>query len=432
MSSKTSKGRKGRSKKSSAKRKPKVALNQKKVTFLAASIIGVCIVALIVNTAVSSPKVNNIADVQPVAAEKKAEEKPVQKKEEEASSKKAASSSSQKPSEAKASKTENSPAGKTEAASSASASKEKAASSSVKKTEAPSSLKATAKAKDEPKKQASSPAQTSSSGKSTASSQKQNENAQVASVKKENKTSSSTIEEAKNIKKDSFDIPKAVNGATLVFVIDDAGLNVNNVKAYTSLPFPLTVAVLPKLAHSKECADAVRKAGKEVILHQPMQASNLNISPGPGAITPDMNSYEIAAVLDENLREVGPVKGLNNHEGSLITENVIKIGFVLDIAYGQGLYFLDSRTTSASQVVQAALERDYRVFERNAPFLDNAINREEMLQEIYKGLAIANKSGKAIIIGHVDKSVKILPDLLREMYPYLVAAGYKFSVPSAL
>ncbi len=229
-----------------------------------------------------------------------------------------------------------------------------------------------------------------------------------------------------------YAIPPAKNNATLIFVIDDAGYNVANVKAYASLPFPITIAVLPKLAHSKDSAYVVRANKKELILHQPMQSTNLKLNPGPGAITPDMTSAEIAALVKENLDEIGPeVKGLNNHEGSLITEDLSRIGTVLDVAKERKIYFLDSRTTVQTKAPQAASSRSMSIKERDV-FIDDIVSREEMLAQIYRGLDIANKNGKVIMIGHVDKSVKILPDLLRDMYPYLIAKGYKFAVPSQI
>lgn len=230
-----------------------------------------------------------------------------------------------------------------------------------------------------------------------------------------------------------FNIPPAKNAAKLAFVIDDGGMSVANVKKYTALPFPITVAVLPGLPHTAECAALVRRDGKELMLHQPMQAKNLGINPGPGAITPDMDSWAIQQIIEKNLGELGPgVKGFNNHEGSLITEDKLKMTFIIDLAMQKGLYFLDSRTTSQTQARQAALELDTHIMERNAPFLDNAVNREEMLAEIYKGLEVANRAGFAVIIGHVDKSAAVLPRLLEDMYPELVAKGYVFTTPSRL
>lgn len=231
--------------------------------------------------------------------------------------------------------------------------------------------------------------------------------------------------------KPKFDIPKAAEKAVLVFVIDDAGLNVEYTKRYATLPFPITIAVLPKLPHTKDCAYVVRSNGKELILHQPMQSMNLKLDPGPGKITADMKGLEILRTVQENLAELGPgVKGINNHEGSLITSDPIKIGYVMDVCDKEGIYFLDSRTTKDTQAPQAALERGTDFYEKNAPYIDNVLTREAMLSEIYKCLDVANKKGIAIMIGHVDKSADILPALLNEMYPYLVEKGYRFATPS--
>ena len=244
------------------------------------------------------------------------------------------------------------------------------------------------------------------------------------------------IEEKKPEKKPvpvaKFNIPQAVRGAKIAFVIDDAGLNVTNLKKYTGLNFPLTVAVIPKLSHTKECAQEIRASGKELILHQPMQAMNLKLNPGEGAIKPDMSLSDIYAQVLRNIAELGGgVKGINNHEGSLISADSMKIGAVLDAVSDSGIYFLDSRTTAQTQAPQAALERGMDIYERDV-FIDDVINRDEMIKQIYRGIGIANKKGRCIMIGHVDKSVKILPDLLREMYPELVAKGYNITTPSGL
>ena len=98
----------------------------------------------------------------------------------------------------------------------------------------------------------------------------------------------------------------------------------------------------------------------------------------------------------------------------------------------RGIYFLDSRTTAQTKAPQAALERDITIFEKSGPYIDNVVTRDAMKAELYRALDLANKNGKAIIIGHVDKSANILPKLLSDMYPYLVKAGYKFATPGML
>ena len=279
----------------------------------------------------------------------------------------------------------------------------------VKKQELPENKKSEAE-KNISRKDASSPVKQPEAPVSSASSEKP-----VPPVKKP----SSGIPE----------IPPAVNGAKLVLIFDDGGQNLSQLESFLALPFPVTVAVLPKLAHSKQAAERVRKSGKELMLHQPMQAINLSVNPGPGAITPDMTLYEIETLLRENIAEIGPVRGVNNHEGSLICEDEVKIGTVLQVCSNMGLYFVDSRTTSQTRVPQAAMSLGLSYYERNV-FIDNTKNRADIISEIMKGVSIANKNGTAIMIGHVW-SADVLPEILSELYPLLSGKGYVFTTVSA-
>ena len=195
---------------------------------------------------------------------------------------------------------------------------------------------------------------------------------------------------------------------------------------------PLAIAVMPGLEHTRKSAARIVVSGKELMLHQPMQAENLNLWAGPGAITPDMELGAIKALVRENLEELGAgVRGVNNHEGSLITGDEVRIGAVLDAAREYGVFFLDSRTTSRTKAPEAAALRRMKILERDI-FIDNVLEREAMLEQIVEGLALANKNGKAIMIGHVDKSAAILPALLADLAPSLEEAGYGLVYPSQL
>ena len=222
--------------------------------------------------------------------------------------------------------------------------------------------------------------------------------------------------------------PKS-NGAKLVFVFDDAGHNLNQLEPFLKLPFKVVIAVLPGLPHSAEAAAAARKAGKQVILHQPMQAVNLSVDPGPSAIKPDMHTYEIEDLVRKNLAEIGPVVGLNNHEGSLITATQSAIGAVLDVCKAENIFFLDSRTNAETKAPQTALERGMKIYERDI-FLDNEPGRDDIIAMIKKGLAVADKKGHAIMIGHIWSDG--LAAIIKELYPDLVAQGYVFTDISGL
>lgn len=387
----------------------KVKLDKNKVTLLCGIIFLICCVFIAVNVLSQSAKSKNIAEI--AKSEKRTEQRQQNSGE----------------------------LGKTQKKKEVSDSKElKKSADSAKKDENSKNVNKTSQ-----KQSADSKKNPAKSIENTNKIQTENKNIQKTKPEIENK--SKTVENLEKSKKNEqiqnkekkqdlpFLIPPAQNGATLVFVIDDAGMNAEYTKRYASLPFPLTIAVLPKLLHSKDCAYIVRSFGKELILHQPMQSLNHNLDPGPGKISVDMSFSQISSIINENLAEIGPgVKGLNNHEGSEVTEDVLRIGAVLDVCLENKIYFLDSRTTANTKAPQAALERDMTIFEKSGPYIDNIVSREAMLKEIYKSLEAANKNGSAIVIAHVDKSAEILPKLLEQMYPYLLKEGYRFATPSTL
>ena len=236
--------------------------------------------------------------------------------------------------------------------------------------------------------------------------------------------------ETKKIEKkaDKFDFPLAKNHAQLIFVFDDGGQNLAHLESFLKLPIPITIAVLPRLVHSVESAQKIRNSGNELILHQPMQALNSKVNPGPGAITPQMSEDEIIATLFYNINEIGPIVGMNNHEGSAITADAEKMAVILKMANEEGIYFLDSRTNSETKVPYVANLMGYSYYERNI-FLDNEKTNENALQELKKGLAIANKNGSVIMIGHIW-SASFLPDFLLEVIPELQEKGYTFCTVS--
>lgn len=387
------------------KRKPKVSLDSTRVTVLAAVIVALCVLFLSLSfvfsrAASSSAAEKNISQKEPAAvAVEPAKKLPPAK-----SAKKKTESSAEKNA------------------------------SSSKKTESSDKTVSTKKTESAQKKPAVENTASSAAQNAVVKTSVSEKTAAKPSVKDQSHLASAVVPQkpVEELPDRKFNIPKAAPGAKIAFVIDDAGQSVSNLKKYTSLPFDISVAVLPGLSHTKDCAYVVRAAKKELLLHQPMQAENLNLDPGPCAIKPGMSTFEIAQIVKTNLDELGPgVKGMNNHEGSLITGNVIKIGAVLDVAAERGIYFLDSRTTAASMARQAALERDMNIKERDV-FIDDIVNRDKMLEQIYRGIGIANKKGKVIMIGHVDKSAGILPQLLSELYPYLKKNGYTVTVPSRL
>lgn len=219
---------------------------------------------------------------------------------------------------------------------------------------------------------------------------------------------------------------KAKPKGVLIFVIDDAGHNTYQLEAFLKFPGPLSIAVLPGLPHSRQAAAMARAAGKELLLHQPMEALN-GLDPGPGAIGTDMSEDQIRAILRANLAEMPGAAGMNNHMGSKATSDVRSMSIVLDEARRAGLYFLDSLTIGDSVVHSVAALMKLPTWERTV-FLDNSPDRDSIIKYVNEGLKVAEKRGYAVMIGHVWSSE--LAQTLTDLYPGLIERGFSLSTIS--
>jgi polysaccharide deacetylase 2 family uncharacterized protein YibQ len=262
-----------------------------------------------------------------------------------------------------------------------------------------------------------------------------NENNDIASISNDDAVLSqhlTAVEQTSNVKNNApvattvsaVIKPKALveNKGNLVFIIDDAGNNLRELEPFLHIDFPFTIAVLPGLPHSAEAARLIRESGKEVILHQPMEALG-GQDPGPGAIYSNMSAAEIRAVLSRNINEVGPVAGINNHQGSKITMDKEAMRTILAFCEEKDIYFIDSRTTADTVVPDVAKQMGVKIAERNV-FIDNEQNKNAMLRYITGGLSRAQKNGSAVMIGHTW-SADLAP-LLAEQFPDFIEQGYTF------
>lgn len=214
-----------------------------------------------------------------------------------------------------------------------------------------------------------------------------------------------------------------VHRGTIAIVIDDAGNNLRELEPFLRFPGPLTIAVLPGLPHSAEAARRARAAGKEVILHQPMEAVG-GQNPGPGAIYEGMTEEQIRDILQKNVNEVGPLRGMNNHQGSKITSNEKDMRIILAFCHEKGLYYLDSKTTGETVVPAVAARIGIPYRERDV-FIDNIQEKAAMIRYVQEGLQKAERKGAAVMIGHAWSSQ--LASTLTELYPELVAQGFTLS-----
>jgi polysaccharide deacetylase 2 family uncharacterized protein YibQ len=222
--------------------------------------------------------------------------------------------------------------------------------------------------------------------------------------------------------------PRPAHKGILVFMIDDAGNNLRELEPFLRFPGPLTIAVLPGLPYSAEAARRIRAAGKEVFLHQPMEALG-GQDPGPGAVYAGMPPEGIRAVIERNLAEIGPVAGMNNHQGSKVTMDEKAMETILALCRENHIYFLDSRTTAETAAPAAAERLGITIGERDV-FLDNVQQRASMIRSVEDGLKRAEQRGRAVMIGHTWSGE--LASVLTELYPRLREQGYSLATVSRI
>ena len=199
-------------------------------------------------------------------------------------------------------------------------------------------------------------------------------------------------------------------------IIDDLGANLAIAHELLALPYPITFSVLPHLRASAETARETRNAGREVMLHLPMQPeAGSHVSPGEGEIRIGMTSFEVEHVLQCDLASVPHAVGVNNHMGSRATADPHLMAVVMRSLAGRHLYFVDSRTTAASVALDAARRQGIPAFYRSV-FLDDTESVPYTLGQLRQFRHVLEDQGAALAIGHpypttIAALAKFLPEL---------------------
>lgn len=182
-------------------------------------------------------------------------------------------------------------------------------------------------------------------------------------------------------------------------VIDDLGPNIEIARQFASLPFPVTLSVLPFQAHSSQIANMAHREGREVILHLPMEPLSSRENPGRGAVLVSMSPGEIRRNVRAALDTSPFFDGVNNHMGSLVTQNTRVMKTILFQLKERGLFFIDSMTTSKSKGWKVARQMRVPTFRRDI-FLDDNLSADAIRSQIAKVVKIAKIRGAALAIGH--------------------------------
>lgn len=203
------------------------------------------------------------------------------------------------------------------------------------------------------------------------------------------------------------DLPK------VAIIIDDMGYHKRLGEQLLGLPVVLNYSFLPFVPHSRAQAVQANLAGRTVMLHLPLQPRNPEWNPGPGALLVDDAPPVQREKFVRCLAEVPHVRGVNNHMGSLFTEDSRAMTEVIGEIHAKGLFFVDSYTTSASTGMQVAGELQVRSARRDV-FLDNVLEETQICLRLEELVEIALRRGWGIGIAHPHQ---VTVDALRRCAP---------------
>ncbi len=212
--------------------------------------------------------------------------------------------------------------------------------------------------------------------------------------------------------------------------IDDIGYQMKAARRIAALPCPLTCAVIPFTPRARQAAALLHSAGKEIFLHMPMESLvPLPDVPEYGqAIVPGQDQVALGVCVDKALEEIPQAVGLNNHEGSLATEDWETMSGLMEVLRRRDLIFMDSATTARTVAWKAAGAVGVRWAMRDI-FIDHTLEKSAIEGYFEKLLALARRQGSAIGVGHTH--AKTL-DALERVIPKAMADGVIFVPVSEL
>jgi polysaccharide deacetylase 2 family uncharacterized protein YibQ len=203
--------------------------------------------------------------------------------------------------------------------------------------------------------------------------------------------------------------------ASMAIVIDDLGYGDESLlEEFLNLDYGITFSVLPGYRGSKRAQDEAIEKGKEVLLHLPMEPHGYpGVDPGKNPILVDLSEGAIRDRVGKHLGALNKVCGINNHMGSLATQDPEVMRAVLKLTKERGLFFLDSKTGPATACKKVAAELGVVCLE-NDLFLDTGKKDEKSIRRLFeKAEGIALERGRVIVIGHLyPGTLKVLKNRL--------------------
>lgn len=189
----------------------------------------------------------------------------------------------------------------------------------------------------------------------------------------------------------------SVGKPKLVIIIDDVS-NARQLKKIQALHMKITPSIFPPSERSMTSHKLARGL-KHYMIHLPMESGSKKFNRQYKTLKTTFTKEKITARAKE-LRLLFPTaRYVNNHTGSVFTDDYKGMLTLYTALKKEGFMFVDSRTIVSTKVPKITKKFGDAYVARDT-FIDNAHNVKTIHKQLRKAVEIAKKKGYAIAIGH--------------------------------
>ncbi|MCF7741405.1 MAG: divergent polysaccharide deacetylase family protein [Candidatus Marinimicrobia bacterium] len=191
----------------------------------------------------------------------------------------------------------------------------------------------------------------------------------------------------------------------LALIVNNFGYENNStLENFLSLPLDLTIAITPGNSSTEWSQNRAIEAGKETIIHMPMEANDTTLGRKEKyLLSEDMSRNAIINSLEQARAELPLALGMDNYMGSRATKSRKLMNIVMDFVNQEGLYFIDNLNCLESRANRIASEKGLPTGVRNV-FINNTNQIDSIRVNIEKALSIARRNGRAIAIARANSN----------------------------
>jgi len=218
----------------------------------------------------------------------------------------------------------------------------------------------------------------------------------------------------------------------IALLIDDFGLNPPEndlMMQFAYLDCPFAAAIIPGLPYSTQLAELFHQAGKEVVIHLPMESSDPETVTEPLTLTVSMTTEDIRAIVFKAIYDIPYASGISNHQGSLFTGDKKAMSRLAKVLNDTTLYFFDSLTAPGGTAYKICRANGIPSGKRDV-FLDTDYTPGDSFDNrLTQFLNLARQRGYAIAVAHR------YPETLANLQNFLgsdQAVEFEFVYPSEL